>query len=84
MPTVAKIIEAMKRNPKNLRYKDLRMVCIEYFGQPRTTGGSHAVFKMPWSGDPRVNIQEIKGKAKPYQVAQVPAAMDKLKVEGRQ
>ena len=29
------------------------------------------VFKTPWQGDPRVNIQNAKGKAKVYQVRQV-------------
>ena len=36
---------------------------------------------MPWQGDPRVNIQNIKGEAKPYQVRQVLAAITKLKGE---
>ncbi|OYV17001.1 MAG: hypothetical protein CG439_1880, partial [Methylococcaceae bacterium NSP1-2] len=36
------------------------------------------IFKMPWSGDPRINIQETKGKAKAYQVKQVLLAIDKL------
>jgi hypothetical protein len=32
----------------------------------------------PWSGDPRVNIENKKGKAKSYQVRQVLAAINKL------
>jgi fructose-specific component phosphotransferase system IIB-like protein len=35
------------------------------------------VFKTPWRGDPRVNIQNDKGKAKAYQVRQVLKAIDK-------
>jgi hypothetical protein len=35
-------------------------------------------FFLPWSGDPRINIQETKGKAKSYQVKQVLLAIDKL------
>jgi hypothetical protein len=31
-----------------------------------------------WQGDPRVNIQNAKGKAKPYQVRQVLQAIEKL------
>ncbi|MEO7760863.1 MAG: toxin HicA, partial [Casimicrobiaceae bacterium] len=34
--------------------------------------------KSPWPGDPRVNIQGAKGKAKPYQVRQILQAIDKL------
>ena len=59
---------------------DLAKVCEHYFGPPRTSGGSHAVFKTPWPGDPRVNIQNDHGKAKPYQVRQVLAAIDKKEV----
>ncbi|HEX6876669.1 MAG TPA: toxin HicA [Nocardioidaceae bacterium] len=77
MPSVDKIVEAMRANQQNVAYNDLHKVCEHYFGSPRTTGGSHAVFKMPWPGDPRVNIQNDKGKAKAYQVRQVLAAIDK-------
>ena len=41
-------------------------------------GTSHAIFKTPWVGDPRINIQDDKGKAKPYQVRQVLLAIQKL------
>jgi hypothetical protein len=78
MPSIEKILRAMRGNPKNVNYNDLFKVCVAHFGEPRTTGGSHAVFKMPWAGDPRVNIQNAHGKAKPYQVLQVLAAIDRL------
>jgi hypothetical protein len=35
---------------------------------------------MPWKGDPRVNIQNEKGKGKDYQVRQVLSAIVKLEV----
>lgn len=56
-------------------------VCVHYIGQPRQQGSSHAVFKAPWPGDPRVNIQSEKGKAKAYQVRQVLRAIAKLEDE---
>lgn len=37
------------------------------------------IFKTPWQGDPRVNIQNDHGKAKAYQVRQVLDAIDRLK-----
>ncbi len=77
VPSVAKIVAAMRANPRNIRYDDLAKVCEHYFGPPRTSGGSHAVFKTPWPGDPRVNIQDDHGKAKAYQVRQVLAAIEK-------
>jgi len=54
-------------------------VCEKYFGRSRQKGTSHAIFKTPWPGDPRVNIQDNRGKAKTYQVRQVLLAVDKLK-----
>lgn len=42
-----------------------------------------AIFKMPWSGDPRINLQKGDGgKAKAYQVRQLIAAIDKKKGTG--
>lgn len=58
----------MKRNPKGVSFKDLSRVCDAYFGEPRRRGTSRRVYKTPWPGDPRVNIQNARGKAKPYQV----------------
>lgn len=77
IPSVAKILAQMRGNPGNVRYDELAKACEYYFGPARTTGGSHAVFKTPWPGDPRVNIQNDHGRAKPYQVRQVLAAIDK-------
>ena len=45
---------------------------------PRQVGTSHLIFKTPWIGDPRINIQDDRGKAKPYQVRQVLLAIEKL------
>lgn len=76
----AKIFKKMNANPKGVRFVELKMICTYYFGEPRQRGSSHCVFKTPWSGDPRVNIQNDKGKAKVYQVRQVLNAIGKLMV----
>ena len=68
----------MRREPTNVRFSDLIKVCEEFFGKPRQTGTSHIIFKTPWIGDPRINIQNDKGKAKAYQVKQVLLAIEKL------
>lgn len=65
-----------------MRFEDLAKVCDHHIGQPRQQGTSHRVYRMPWQGDPRVNIQNDRGKAKPYQVRQVLAAIEKLEGEG--
>lgn len=71
----------MKRNPKGIRFRDLCKVCDVYFGNPRQRSGSHRIYKAPWSGDPRVNIQNNKGMAKAYQVKQVLKAIERLEEE---
>lgn len=68
----------MKENPKGVRFNDLCKVCAEYFGDPRQDGTSHKVYKTPWFGDPRVNIQSSKGMAKAYQVKQVLNAVARI------
>jgi len=71
VPDIADIVAKMRRNPKGVRFADLCKVCDHYFDKARKSGSSHRVYKTPWAGDPRVNIQNAKGKAKPYQVRQV-------------
>ncbi len=68
----------MRQNPRGIRFSDLCKVCDFFFGQPRQSGTSHRVYKTPWSGDPRVNIQNAKGMAKAYQVRQVLKAIERL------
>jgi hypothetical protein len=75
---IARIVDRMRGSPAQVRFADLYKVCVAYFGEPRQSASSHAVFKTPWPGDPRVNIQNAKGKAKPYQVRQVLLALEKL------
>ena len=83
MASVGQLVERMRSNPKNVDFKDLYKLCEHYFGTARQSGTSHAVFKTPWPGDPRVNIQNDHGKAKAYQVRQVLQAIDKIKGDER-
>ena len=78
MSTVGKILEQMRTEPANVRFSELQRVCETYFGKPRQNGSSHAIYKTPWPGNPRVNIQNNKGKAKAYQVRQVFLAIERL------
>ena len=80
MAKLDELIRQMKRNPKDVRFTDLRKVCDHFFGEPRKHASSHVVYKTPWQGDPRINIQHHKRKAKAYQVKQVLLALEKLEV----
>lgn len=80
MGAIEKILAAMRTAPHNVRFTDVAKVCEHHFGQARQGGTSHAVYKTPWAGDPRVNIQRGEnGMAKAYQVRQALAAIEKLK-----
>ncbi len=81
MTVVADLLQSMCNNPANVRFTDLCRVCDHYFGTARQTHGSHRVYKTPWLGDPRINIQNDKGAAKTYQVKQVLKAIERMEIE---
>ena len=83
MASVDRILAKMRTSPESVAFRDLVKVCTEQFGAPRHSGSSHMVFRTPWPGDPRVNIQKAKGgMAKAYQVRQVLKAIDRMKEDG--
>jgi hypothetical protein len=81
MSQIEDILKQLKKNPTNVHFTDLCKVCDHYFGKVRQSGSSHRIYKTPWQGDPRVNIQNSKGNAKAYQVKQVLKAIERLEVE---
>ncbi len=78
MPSIKDILATMRRNPKGVSFGDMCRVCNHFFGEARQSGSSHRIYKTPWPGDPRVNIQNDKGMAKAYQVKQVLKAIERL------
>jgi hypothetical protein len=67
----------------HVKFNDLLKICEEFFEGPRVNG-SHHIFKTPWQGNPRINIQKDGPKAKKYQVRQVREALEKLKILKKQ
>ena len=78
MESAEEIIVKLRANPKGIRFNDLARICDRFFGEPRQRGTSHRVYRTPWQGDPRVNIQSDRGMAKAYQVRQVIRAIENL------
>ena len=74
--TIPEALEELN-HPSSPRFSRLLTICETIFGAPRIAG-SHHVFKTPWAGDPRINLQPSKGDAKPYQVRQVIRALERL------
>lgn len=68
----------MRINPKGIRFTEACKVCEHFFGPPRQRGSSHRLYRMPWPGDPRVNVQNDRGMAKAYQIRQIIKAIEKL------
>lgn len=81
---IEKLLAKMRQAPAGVRFTDAVKVAEHYFGTARQKGSSHVVFKMPWVGDPRVNVQNDHGKAKAYQVRQLLDAIDRLECERRE
>jgi hypothetical protein len=81
MSRIEEILAEMEHRSANVRFTDLCRVCDYFFGKPRQEGTSHRVYKTPWQGDPRVNIQSKKGKARAYRVRQVLKAVERLKLD---
>ncbi len=76
---IDKILVKMRSAPHDVPFDDVVKACEYFFGSSRSKGTSHKVFKMPWPGDPRVNLQRgSNGRAKAYQVRQAMDAIDKL------
>ena len=80
--SIEELLAKFELNPQNIKFAELIKVCDIIFGKARQSGSSHRIYKTPWQGDPRVNIQNSKGKAKAYQVKQVLRAIEKMKEEG--
>ena len=81
MAGISDVVAQMRRNPTGVRFRDACRVCEAHFGPARQRGSSHRVYRTPWRGDPRVNIQNDKGYAKAYQVRQVLKAIDRLEAQ---
>lgn len=74
------MLEKWRSSQTGVRFSDLAKVCRLYFGEPRRRG-SHLIYRTPWEGQPRVNIQKHGRDAKPYQVRQVLRAIDLMEAD---
>ena len=80
MPNCEELLAKAQNNPAGLRFMEL-CVLAECFGwQLARTAGSHHVYKRARTMQV-MNFQNVKGKAKPYQVKQLLDAIDALSSE---
>jgi predicted RNA binding protein YcfA (HicA-like mRNA interferase family) len=68
-----KQLEVILGGSKNVRFSDM-VALVEAFGfKLSRTAGSHHIFANPKIPE-LINLQQVKGKAKPYQIRQVTEA----------
>ena len=79
--TLERLLKKLRENATGVRFSELVKIRDYYLGPPRQGGTSHRIYKTPWPGDPRINIQNDKGRAKAYQVKQVLLAIEKLEAK---
>jgi len=78
-----KLLQKLRSSPANTRFDDVRRL-VEAFGfRLSRTSGSHHVF-IHLGINEIVNLQEVRGEAKPYQVRQFLRLVDgyNLTLEG--
>lgn len=75
-----KILEKLHSSSKNVSFRDM-VKLVEAFGFAFSrTKGSHQIFVHPDFKEP-VNLQEVNGQAKPYQVKQFLKLVEKYNLE---
>jgi len=65
-----KLIDKISNNPKGIRFEDACKLAILYGFEEKGGKGSHRVFTMEGVRE-IINLQNVKGEAKPYQVRQL-------------
>ena len=71
-----RLYEEIKRNPKNIRFQKICKVAEAFGFIMRKGKGSHYIFVRP-GVEELLNFQNVKGKAKPYQVKQLIKIIEK-------
>jgi len=72
-----KRLEKIRRNPRNVKFRELVSLLQAFGFTLERISGSHYIFTHPaWDGI--LNIQDRKGEAKPYQVRQAVRAIEEV------
>ncbi len=76
MDRLIKLYQKARTSPCNYSYKDLCWL-VEHVGFKFSGGkGDHRIYKLPGIVE-IINLQNVKGKAKPYQIKQVLSLVEK-------
>lgn len=80
MPRIERQFTAIANNPRNVQFRILQRVVTAFGFDLKRTSGSHHIYQRPGIPEP-LNLQSVRGKAKPYQVRQFLALVEKYSLE---
>jgi len=79
---VSRILEKARKSPASLRFSEARALAEALGFHLSRVSGSHHIFSSP--GMPELlNLQEVRGMAKPYQVRQLLRLAERYNLEIR-
>jgi len=75
-----KLLKQILNNPKNVKFNNF-IIIVEAFGFTHTrTDGSHHIYKCKAVNE-IVNVQNVNGEAKPYQIKQFFSIIERYNLE---
>jgi hypothetical protein len=75
-----KLLRKALTNPKNFRFSDMVMLLGAFGFRLSRSSGSHHIFVHPEITE-LVNLQEVQGQAKPYQISQFLQLVEKYNLK---
>jgi predicted RNA binding protein YcfA (HicA-like mRNA interferase family) len=76
----SKLLKKALTRPKNMQFREM-VALVEAFGfRLSRVSGSHHIFTHPQVSE-LVNLQEVKGQAKPYQIRQFLRIIERYNLE---
>jgi hypothetical protein len=75
-----KLLQKALASPNNLRFTDMVKLAESFGFQLSRSSGSHHLFVHPRVKE-LLNLQEVRGKAKPYQIGQFLKLVEKYDLE---
>jgi hypothetical protein len=75
-----KLLQRALTAPNNFRFSDMVKLAEAFGFRLSRSGGSHHIFVHPQVRE-LLNLQEVRGKAKPYQIAQFLKLVEKYNLE---
>lgn len=75
-----KLLRKALTSPKNFRFSDMIALVEAYGFRLSRSSGSHHIYTRPGVAE-LINLQEVDGKAKPYQVGQFLRLVERYNLE---